>query len=186
MRKNHFGLLAILAMLCCVSLGATSPTTPPPTAPKTPPAKPAVARTPHVANTHLHGALPAVVKSAAKPVAKVADKVTERAHLARHWTGRWAFANWAVLHRGLGTIAGQVHTASGAPASGVRVALRSAKGKVLGNAKARHVTHTGPGGTFLMTNVRIGNYRVRATKGKTVAGMPVHVGGGVATAMVRM
>jgi hypothetical protein len=58
---------------------------------------------------------------------------------------------------------------------------------VLSHVKARHITHTGAGGTFLMTNVRVGNYRVRATRGKAVASTPIHIGGGtVATASMRI
>jgi hypothetical protein len=127
-------------------------------------------------NPHLH--LPASVGKAV-PVAK--------RHARSHWHHVWGYTEWATLHRGLGTIEGTIHNAEGQSLSGVRVALRNANGGVFRNPALRHVTFTGEGGTFIMTRVRIGSYRVRATKGKAVSHVNVRVGvGGTTTANMRM
>jgi hypothetical protein len=138
-------------------------------------ARPAVSS---LTNPHLHGAKPAVTKS---------TKKDEHKKIAHHWVGRWSFADWAVLHRGTGTITGEVHVSSGSPAAGARVALRTAKGGTLRNPAARHVTHTTSGGHFVMRHVRIGSYRVRGSKGKAAghAAIKVH-GGQMTTAHVKI
>jgi hypothetical protein len=122
-------------------------------------------RIPHI-NPHLHLPLTHHVI----PVA--------RRHWRSHWHHVWAFSEWATLHRGLGTVEGIVHNGAGEPMAGIRVALRNAAGGVLRSVAARHITYTGEGGAFLMTAVRTGSYRVRATRGKAVGHVSIRVGAG--------
>jgi hypothetical protein len=143
------------------------------------------AKTSHLANSHLHGAPAAsnstpVAKSLPTGTAKTAavkkaeTKPGGVVGAAAKRTARWSFTDWAELHRGLGTIRGEVHGPSGAAMAGVRVELRNSKGKVM-RASMRHVTHTNASGGFVMKHVRIGSYRVRGTKGKASGHVGVKV-----------
>jgi hypothetical protein len=126
----------------------------------------------HLVNPHLHGALPVVAKRVAREKKKI---------VARHWVGHWSFAGWAALHRGTGTIEGEVRSPSGSPVIAAHMVLRHIHGGIIRNWNAKHITTSGPGGTFIMRNVRIGSYRVRASKGKAAGATPIHVHGGMMT-----
>ena len=168
MRCIRFVAAIVVVTILSLSLAAAAaPVVDTPVAPKSAPRSAASPLVPHIINPHLHGATPAVTTpTKSKQKSKV-----------RH--NHWSFSDWAVLHRGLGTITGEVHSGSGSPMAGIRVMLRSAKGKALAKTSSKHITHTNGGGTFVMKNVRIGTYRVRATKGKTAARSMVHVHGGL-------
>jgi len=162
--------LLLMAVALCLNLAAV-------------PAKPAPPKTAHVpakikaalVNPHLHNAKAAVAKS------------TINTKLAKHWQHRWSFADWAVVHRGTGTVMGQVHTASGIPVAGAGVVLRTSKGGAFRNVALKHITHTNAAGSFIMRHVRIGSYRVRSSKGKAAGhvGIRLH-GGGTVMAMVKL
>jgi hypothetical protein len=166
----------LMVALCSMSALAVTPTdtpVPPPGATAKPQGA-SVSPAPKLANSklpnsHLHGAT-----AATTPKTTTAVKGTAKTGASTAKATRWSFTDWAELHRGLGTIRGEVHTANGSPMSGVRVALRSAKGKVL-KASRRHVTRTSGSGTFVMKHVRIGSYRVRGTRGKASGHVAVKV-----------
>jgi hypothetical protein len=172
MLESFRSALLVLSM-AGVALLNSAATTP---APVAPPGAPHKSVAPHarpaLANTHLHGAKLAVESAIAKT--RVAKKT-----LARHWLARWDFATWATVHRGTGTIEGKIVNASGSPMSGSKVFLRTSKGKALRTASAKHITHSGAGGLFIMRHVRIGSYRVRGELAKASGRTPVHVHGGV-------
>ena len=135
-------------------------------------------------NPHLHGAVPTAKTPA--PPSKTAPTKTRSSRARLRYLPRWSYSNWVVLHRGLGTIRGEVLNSKDAVASGVHVELRSSKGKKL-RVSRRHVTHTTAGGTFVMRHVRIGNYHVRASKGKASGHVSVQVRGGtLSTALVKI
>jgi hypothetical protein len=186
-RKIHTGRCAgvwVLLMVVLVS-AATGAETPPSNAVPGVSRAASRSRSSALANSHLHGATAAVAKPAAKSTSKE-DKDTGKSVRHKREARRWSFSEWATLHRGLGTIRGEVHSSGGSPMANIRVALRSPAGKVL-KVSARHVTRTGSGGAFVMRHVRIGSYRVRASKGKTAGHVNLHVSGGrTAMAMVRL
>jgi hypothetical protein len=168
----------LIVIVFSVSLPAATPTDapvpPPASTPK--PASSSLSPVQHLGNSHLHGVARAVTKSAGT-TALTPKKTTAKAKVrVRHWT----FTEWAELHRGLGTVRGEVHNPSGSTMSGVQVSLRSSKGKVL-KPSSRHVTHTNGSGSFVMKHVRIGSYRVRGTKGKASGHVGVKVHGGQMT-----
>jgi hypothetical protein len=169
----------LIVAVSSMTLSAATPTdtpVPPPGAT----AKPhgvSLSPTAHVANSHLHGATTAAPKTKTTGIITGSAKTTTAKAKVKARATHWAFSEWAELHRGLGTIRGEVHGATGSTMTGVRVALRSSKGKVL-KASRRHATHTNSNGTFVMKHVRIGSYRVRGTKGKAAGHVGVKVHGG--------
>jgi hypothetical protein len=177
---SSFTALLLIAALACLNLAAAAakpPATKPPAA--KPPAlkesfnKSLPAKT--VANPHLHNAKAAVAKS------------TTNSKLAKHWQGRWSFADWAVVHRGTGTVMGQVYSASGTPVAGAQVVLRKSNGGIFKSVASKHITHSSAGGTFIMRHVRIGSYRVRASKVKANGHVGIRLHGGhTAMAMVKL
>jgi hypothetical protein len=190
MNNNASKPIALLAILAIAfsAMGAAQP----PAAPHAAPAKAREAPSPthlassHLVNPHLHGAMPVVAK---KDISKkTAEKTGEgRRSIARHWYGHWSFAYWATLHRGTGTIEGEVRTASGSPVAGAHMVLRTSKGRTFRAWSKKHITTTSSGGFFMMRNVRIGSYRVRASKGKTAGATPTHVhGGSLSTVAVKI
>ena len=150
-------------------------------------------------------ALKAVVLSlvaAAAPVAPTAP-VAARAHVApraaeagrfnhhlhgfvqvpgtgvvRGWYSRWDYYGWWSVHRGYGGVEGLVRGGEGHPVADADVRLRDAHDHGFRSAAAKHVTRTGSDGTFVMSHVRAGTYRVRATHGKHSSHTPVHVHAG--------
>ena len=69
----------------------------------------------------------------------------------------------------------------------VQMVLRHAHGGIIKNWNDKHITTTGPGGIFIMRNVRIGTYRVRGSRGKAAGASTVHVSGGaMAVASVKI
>jgi len=108
-------------------------------------------------NPHLHG------------VARPADVLT-KAEAVRHelhtrWAHHWDSYAWFALHRGTGVIQGTVTSPQGRPLAGMDVRLRDWWGHPLHSTAAKHITTTGPGGSFVMAHVRVGRYRVRAAQG---------------------
>jgi hypothetical protein len=140
------------------------------------PVQPVLRSHPRSINPHLH--LPSD-RSKEAPVSK--------RHSRSHWHHVWAFSDWATLHRGLGTIVGTVKGKDGQALTGIEVLLRTSHGKPFRSLAAKHITHTSEGGSFIMTRVRIGSYRVRAVRGKSSSHASVRVGAGrMANASIRL
>jgi hypothetical protein len=144
------------------------------------------AQAPHIAtpmrNPHLHGANnPKAEKEASAAVHKhtaVAKGASEKehspahahdfdAHRGRHlFHHRWDFVSWVGLHRGWGSVRGEV-TSGGRGVSGAIVSLRSRHNRTLVLVSHRHITRSGADGTFVMYGVRHGSYHVHASAGRS-------------------
>ena len=100
---------------------------------------------------------------------EVEQRHEEREHWWRHWHShwryRWDYVAWVDLHRGLGTVLGQVVNAGGGPIQFAQVNLRRWGGKTFLVRSSKHIVHTGPGGDFIMRGVRAGGYRIVAAAG---------------------
>ena len=156
-------------------------------------AAPAVAFHPHISaprsNPHLHGAAERPVRPIERPDLpehrNPADR-TEKArsheeweHWRHHWHYRWSYITWVVLHRGLGSVHGIAYNAAGLPSSGIRLTLRKPSGGHIHSAALRHTTHSDATGSFTMSGVRLGRYRVQAQEGKSYGHTAVSVHPGV-------
>jgi Carboxypeptidase regulatory-like domain len=132
-----------------------------------PPAAPHVhVTTPFVRNPHLKG-----VESRATHATSTTHKDDHGMrdhHIDLHhaWRHRWDYESWMVIHRGLGTIRGVVHGREGAPMTSVHMVLRKPHGGTFVRVSRRHITYTDAGGNFFMSGVRVGKYRVLASRGK--------------------
>ena len=146
-----FAITGMLGGSAALSTGASAPAVPTSAA-----AKPQVANRP-VINPHLHIAHQ---ETPTRTHFKTADIVP-------WWHHHWSYHTWVVLHRGLGTVVGFVHDASGRPIANARVVLKAPKGGGFAKASRRHATQTNSNGGFMMAGVRHGGYRVVAIVGKT-------------------
>ncbi len=147
--------------------------------PVTPPAHRPVALHPAAVNPHLHGlphTVAGVKPDAAHPKAKA--EVTAAARPHSRWSGRWDSTAWFALHRGTGVIQGEVRNAAGEPMGGMDVRLRDRWGHGMRTTAAKHITHTGPGGAFLMLHVRAGSYRVHTGGHGHEGATPMHLRAG--------
>jgi hypothetical protein len=107
------------------------------------------------ANPHLH--LPST------PQATPTHKPTAVARLTTHsWASHFDAHAYHVANSGTGTISGVVRNASGQPLANARVALRKPGGRLFAHPQLKHVTHTASDGSFVMHDVRPGEYRVFA------------------------
>ena len=82
------------------------------------------------------------------------------------WQRRWDYQTWIALHHGLGTIRGFVHGPAGGAIADAKVLLRRANGTAIRLASRKHITYADADGTFIMSGVRAGKYRVVALRGK--------------------
>jgi hypothetical protein len=139
--------------------------------PTPPPKPPAVAPKPAAAPEKKPGATTAPVKTASGVMAVPV----------------WDAHAYITLHSGLGTIRGEILNAAGQPQFNVRVALRKPGGRFFLKVARRHITHTAPDGSFLMTNVQVGDYRVFASLGNKKAFVREAVNAGeVASVLIKI
>ncbi len=80
------------------------------------------------------------------------------------WTPVWDAQRYIAVHRGLATIHGVTHDAMGKPVANVRLALQHPGGRPFANAALKHITFSAANGSFTMTNVRPGTYRIYASR----------------------
>jgi hypothetical protein len=150
-------LVALMVAICAAPMsthGATpvkSPATPPPHRERTHPSSSRhLPENPHLRN-HTE-----TKKRTAKPVSRsiTARTANHRVRWPRHSASAAAG----------GTVTGLVVTSKGTAASGALVRLAKPGGRRIKNPHARHATVTGAAGTFSMHLVKMGRYRVVASR----------------------
>ncbi len=121
-------------------------------------------------NPHLHltaAANPAAKATPAKAAAtaKVSKPAATKV-VSHQWVRTWNATQWIAAHRGLGTVTGQVAPAPGGTLTAVRAWLRKPNGGMFRIAARKHITPVSANGTFTMSNVRPGKYRLVAGRKK--------------------
>jgi Carboxypeptidase regulatory-like domain len=156
------GLAALLGVQLSLMAAAPGKEVPAPVRRTAPAARPT--------NPHLHGlesAAATVHKEEAKPEKGAEEKRhEEREAWWRHWHSRWRtrwyYVGWINIHRGLGTVLGQVVGADGVAVERAELNLRRAGGQIFSKQSDKHIVHSGVSGNFIMRRVRAGRYRVVA------------------------
>ena len=108
----------------------------------------------------------APAKAGAAPVATTHPAAVRHSTVrvvTQSWVPRFDAHAYISAHRGLATVLGLVRDAAGRPEGGVRLALQKPGGRPFAVMARRHITTSAADGTFRMTNVQPGSYRVAAS-----------------------